>query len=307
MEGSDIYRASNILRTKSSSLWRNRTGGEVFSNEREEDDEEALKWASLEKLPTYNRLRKGLLTTSRGVANEIDITQLGFQDRQKLLDRLLKVAEEDNEKFLKKLRQRIDRVGIDIPTIEVRFEHLNVEAEAYVGSRAVPTFINFAINLVESALNFLHILPSEKKQVTILKDVNGIIKPGRMTLLLGPPSSGKTTLLLALAGKLDQSLKNLSQLLLSLNLQHSPLPENVAAPPENPAATMNAASSLVTRRAKPSSTVATLVTVSLSRVVTSTRSHGKTAATRRGGEATSEGTRRTIRHQLQSTPPLLLP
>ena len=28
-----------------------------------------------------------------------------------------------------------------------------------------------------------------------------------MTLLLGPPSSGKTTLLLALAGKLDHSLK----------------------------------------------------------------------------------------------------
>jgi stage III sporulation protein SpoIIIAA len=29
----------------------------------------------------------------------------------------------------------------------------------------------------------------------------------RMTLLLGPPSSGKTTLLLALAGKLDKDLK----------------------------------------------------------------------------------------------------
>ena len=28
-----------------------------------------------------------------------------------------------------------------------------------------------------------------------------------MTLLLGPPSSGKTTLLLALSGKLDSSLK----------------------------------------------------------------------------------------------------
>jgi len=28
-----------------------------------------------------------------------------------------------------------------------------------------------------------------------------------MTLLLGPPSSGKTTLLLALAGKLDPKLK----------------------------------------------------------------------------------------------------
>ncbi|KAL5077044.1 hypothetical protein RYX36_016028 [Vicia faba] len=76
----------------------------------EEDDEEALKWAALEKLPTYNRLRKGLLATSRGVANEIHIlTDLGFQERQKLLDRLINVAEEGNEKFLLKLKERIDR------------------------------------------------------------------------------------------------------------------------------------------------------------------------------------------------------
>jgi len=53
----------------------------------------------------------------------------------------------------------------------------------------------------------LHIVPSKKKHVTILKDVSGVIKPRRMTLLLGPPSSGKTTLLLALSGKLDKSLK----------------------------------------------------------------------------------------------------
>jgi len=53
----------------------------------------------------------------------------------------------------------------------------------------------------------LHILSGKKKHVTILKDVSGVIKPRRMTLLLGPPSSGKTTLLLALSGKLDPSLK----------------------------------------------------------------------------------------------------
>lgn len=41
------------------------------------------------------------------------------------------------------------RVGISIPTIEARFEHLNVEAEAYVGSRALPTFFNFIVNTVE--------------------------------------------------------------------------------------------------------------------------------------------------------------
>ena len=49
------------------------------SRHEEDNDEEALKWAALEKLPTYNRLRKGLLTTSRGVANEIDIADLGFK------------------------------------------------------------------------------------------------------------------------------------------------------------------------------------------------------------------------------------
>ncbi|KAK7349159.1 hypothetical protein VNO77_06304 [Canavalia gladiata] len=209
MEGSKFYIASHSLPVNSSTFSR--------SSRHEEDDEQALKWAALEKLPTYNRLRKGLLTTSGGLTKEIDITDLGFQERQKLLNRLISVAEEDNEKFLFKLKQRIDRlgtrihalflVGIDIPTIEVRYENLNVEAEAYVGSRAVPTFLNFATNMVENLFTSLHILSSKKKQVSILKDVSGIVKPRRMTLLLGPPSSGKTTLLLALSGKLDPNLK----------------------------------------------------------------------------------------------------
>ncbi|KAG7029782.1 ABC transporter G family member 37 [Cucurbita argyrosperma subsp. argyrosperma] len=66
---------------------------------------------------------------------------------------------------------------------------------------------NFSLNIFEGLLNYLHILPSRKKPLSILHDVSGIIKPKRMTLLLGPPSSGKTTLLLALAGKLGKDLK----------------------------------------------------------------------------------------------------
>jgi len=39
----------------------------------------------------------------------------------------------------------------------------------------------------------------------------------RMALLLGPPSSGKTTLLLALAGKLDSELRVHSNPLILVN------------------------------------------------------------------------------------------
>ncbi|CAO2839377.1 unnamed protein product [Amaranthus hypochondriacus] len=49
--------------------------------------------------------------------------------------------------------------------------------------------------------------PSKKRTLKILQDVSGIVKPSRMTLLLGPPGAGKTTFLQALAGRLDKDLK----------------------------------------------------------------------------------------------------
>ncbi|XP_022979404.1 pleiotropic drug resistance protein 1-like [Cucurbita maxima] len=172
-----------------------------------EEDEEALKWAAIEKLPTFRRLRKGLVTTLEGAADEVDIMNLGQQNRKNLMEMLLKVAEEDNEKFLLKLHNRFQRVGIEVPTIEVRFEQLNVKADVHVGSRALPTVVNFTLNMVEGLLGYLHLFSSGKQPLKILRNVSGIVKPGRMTLLLGPPSSGKTTLLLALAGKLDPGVK----------------------------------------------------------------------------------------------------
>ncbi|XP_009616095.1 pleiotropic drug resistance protein 1-like [Nicotiana tomentosiformis] len=218
----------SLRASTSNSIWRN-NGVEVFSRSaRDEDDEEALKWAALEKLPTFDRLRKGLLFGSKGAAAEVDINDLGFQERKTLLERLVKVADEDNEKFLLKLKNRIDRVGIDLPSIEVRYEHLNIEADAYVGSRALPTFINFMTNFVETFLNSLHILRSKKRQITILNDVSGMIKPCRMTLLLGPPSSGKTTLLLALAGKLDSALKVTGKVTYNGHELHEFVPQRTA-------------------------------------------------------------------------------
>jgi ABC-type multidrug transport system ATPase subunit len=48
---------------------------------------------------------------------------------------------------------------------------------------------------------------SDKVKINILEGVSGVIKPCRLTLLLGPPGCGKSTLLRALAGQLDKSLK----------------------------------------------------------------------------------------------------
>uniref|UniRef100_A0A0D6QVQ0 ABC transporter domain-containing protein n=1 Tax=Araucaria cunninghamii TaxID=56994 RepID=A0A0D6QVQ0_ARACU len=184
-----------------------------FSNRRSavNDDEEALKWAALEKLPTYDRLRKSVLSEVAATGSfkyeHVDVRNLSNETRRKFIARILQVTEVDNEQFLIKFRQRIDRVDIPLPTIEVRFEHLNIEADAFIGSRALPSVPNFVINFVEGILTYLHILRSNRRTLTILHDISGIIKPSRMTLLLGPPGAGKTTLLTALAGKPDGDLR----------------------------------------------------------------------------------------------------
>lgn len=112
MENSDLNRSrsrSRSYRINSSSIWTS-NGTEIFSrSSHEEDDEEALKWAALQRLPTYDRLKKGLLTGSRGEVTETDIHNLGDQEKRTLIERLVGVAEQDNEKFLLKLKERIDR------------------------------------------------------------------------------------------------------------------------------------------------------------------------------------------------------
>ncbi|AQK67906.1 hypothetical protein ZEAMMB73_Zm00001d015021 [Zea mays] len=77
-----------------------------------------------------SRMRKGILTGAAAGVEEVDIQGLGMQERKNLIERLMRTAEEDNERFLLKLHDRMERVGIDNPTIEVRFENLDIDAEA---------------------------------------------------------------------------------------------------------------------------------------------------------------------------------
>ncbi|CAI9105563.1 OLC1v1004508C1 [Oldenlandia corymbosa var. corymbosa] len=213
--GDDLSRVTSSSRRSQSvrDMWQGPS--DVFSRNstRREmvDDEEELKWAAIERLPTYDRLRKGMLkqvvSNGRVLTNEVDVTNLDAQDKKQLMESILKVVEDDNERFLRRLRDRTDRVGIEIPKIEVRFQNLSIEGDAYVGGRALPTLWNSTLNTLEGLIGMIGLSPSKKKVVKILQDVSGIIRPSRMTLLLGPPGSGKTTLLKALAGKADDDLR----------------------------------------------------------------------------------------------------
>ncbi|XP_052166850.1 ABC transporter G family member 47 [Oryza glaberrima] len=177
------------------------------SSSAREDDEEDLRWAALEKLPTYDRARTALLALPPdGELREVNVRRLAADEQRALLERVAGVAD-DNAGFLCMFKERLDRVGIKLPTIEVRYENLNVEAESYVGSRGLPTIFNTYANIFEGLGNALHITRKKKQKISILHNVSGIVKPHRMTLLLGPPGSGKTSLLMALAGTLPSTVK----------------------------------------------------------------------------------------------------
>ena len=145
----EIQKVASMRLGNSGSIWRR--GDDVFSrSSRDEDDEEALRWAALERLPTFDRVRRGMLALDGdGEKVEMDVGRLGARASRALIERLVRAADDDHERFLLKLKERMDRVGIDYPTIEVRYEHLHVEAQVRVGNRGLPTLINSVTNTIE--------------------------------------------------------------------------------------------------------------------------------------------------------------
>ncbi|KAK8574737.1 hypothetical protein V6N12_062421 [Hibiscus sabdariffa] len=211
------------------------------SSSRDHDDynEYEFQWAQVQRLPTFERINTALFDDMEENGNYVkgkrvvNVTKLGADERHIFVEKLIKQIENDNLRLLKKLRHRIDKAEVKLPTVEVRFKNLYVEAKCkLVHGKPLPTLWNTARSLLSVSISALCCsdfpifllqvpkfntfadmdlanLPGSKQEATIsiLNDASGIIKPGRMTLLLGPPGCGKSTLLLALSGKLSHSLK----------------------------------------------------------------------------------------------------
>ncbi|XVE52032.1 hypothetical protein DITRI_Ditri02bG0087700 [Diplodiscus trichospermus] len=135
MDGADKEKTSRSRSTpnklsssiRSSLSWTTRRMEDVFgggsrqsrNSSRAAEDEEALRWPAIERLPTYERLRTSIIKSflegdNKGghgndklAPREVDVRKLGIDDRQKFINALFKVAEEDNEKFLKRFKNRI--------------------------------------------------------------------------------------------------------------------------------------------------------------------------------------------------------
>lgn len=86
---------------------------------RANEDEVALRLAVLDKLPTYRRVRRAIVTSitngsdsnnnGKVAHKEIDVRKLDSNDRKQFIDRLFKVPQDDNDKFLRNFKRRIDK------------------------------------------------------------------------------------------------------------------------------------------------------------------------------------------------------
>ncbi|XP_020525378.1 ABC transporter G family member 39 [Amborella trichopoda] len=96
-----------------SSIPRN-TGDGMFSRSShgEEDDVELARWAALERLPTNDRIRKGILSSSKGERREVEIESLGFHEKKRLIERLAAALEGQNAGIVTDYMLKI--LGLDV-------------------------------------------------------------------------------------------------------------------------------------------------------------------------------------------------
>ena len=91
-----------------------------------------------------------------------------------------------------------DIIGRDVPQLAVSYYDLEIETDASLSGGSRASLIGTLKKLGRKAVC---LQPVPTAPLTILHKCSGVLQPGTLTLLLGPPGSGKSIFLSALAGR----------------------------------------------------------------------------------------------------------
>ncbi|DBB03271.1 TPA: hypothetical protein ACH3X3_010666 [Trebouxia sp. C0006] len=116
---------------------------------------------------------------------------------ERYASKIVKMGNDGKEPFYEHLGRRIRESGVQLPEVTVEYDNINVEADALVGSASIPSLSNVALGILKRSIGLGGLKTSK---LHALKNVSGVLKPGRTTLLVGPPGAGKSVLLQLLAG-----------------------------------------------------------------------------------------------------------
>ncbi|KAK9826588.1 hypothetical protein WJX74_004476 [Apatococcus lobatus] len=150
------------------------------------------------ELPQLNSVVAKLRPDIKQRAQHVHAT-LSF--RQKLAEEAFQMGAggTTGKSFLQTLVDKLAAAGLKPPTVTVEYQKLNVEADALVGSANIPSLTNVFAATLKSLVGLGGL---DTAPLAVLKDVQGVLKPGRITLLLGPPGSGKSAFMQVLAGRM---------------------------------------------------------------------------------------------------------
>ncbi|KAL4440309.1 hypothetical protein ABPG75_003310 [Micractinium tetrahymenae] len=198
---------------------------------RETQNEEAadLEKAELERLHAKAlQQRTAVLVRGPRGWQLVQLRRMKEEDRSLLLKRVYAEPEDEQLGFLNKMIARMDRAGVKLSTVTIRFRDLVVEGNQLVKPSGQPkSGLKETLKAINPLAKGRHL-----RRTNVIDGVSGVLKPGRLILLLGTPGSGKSLLLKALSGMLKKE-KTLKVSAAELSYNGEPLeafvPERTAA------------------------------------------------------------------------------
>lgn len=110
-------------------LYFSATEGSKRSSHAEGEDGDAIRLAVLEKLPTFERLQTAFWVSydienqQNDVQKQVNVRNLDAHAQQQIIETLFKVAEVDNGRILRKIRDRFDRFNCFLFSSLAIFKH----------------------------------------------------------------------------------------------------------------------------------------------------------------------------------------